>query len=184
MIVNNIDGSPGNANQLMDILSLVANSDAYGKKVKELEKLIAEHKKYVEAVAPANDILALRESLREEIAQNKEATKAAKVAGVDKIKAAEEKAAEIIAAAQAKADALVAEAEEAAKEAKAKLKDVQAAEAAAKAAEAAHKNAIAHAKGQATIAANEAKAARDLQAEAEAAKADILAKHEEFIKSL
>ena len=39
------------------------------------------------------------------------------------------------------------------KEAKAKLKDVQAAEAAAKAAETAHKNAVAHAKGQATLAA-------------------------------
>ena len=184
MIVNSIDGSPSNANQLMDILSLVANTEVYGKKVKELEKLIAENKKYVEAVAPAADILVLRESLQEEIAKNKEATKAAKVAGADKLKAAEEQAAQIIADAQAKADALIAEATATEKEAKAKLKDVQAAEAAAKAAETAHKNAVAHAKGQATLAANEAKAARDLQAEAEAAKAAILAKHEEFIKSL
>jgi hypothetical protein len=61
-IARDITGTvSGGANQLFDLISLVTDSKAYAAKVKELQLLIAENQRYVEAVGPAADILALRE---------------------------------------------------------------------------------------------------------------------------
>jgi hypothetical protein len=61
MIGSSIDGS--SSNQLFDLLKVVANPEVYSEKVKSLEDAIAENKKYVELVAPASEIIALREQL-------------------------------------------------------------------------------------------------------------------------
>lgn len=66
-------GSVGGANQLLDLLSLVANPTVYEAKVKALQDAIAEHRKYVEAVAPVSEIAALRAQM----VSDREATKQA-----------------------------------------------------------------------------------------------------------
>jgi len=61
-IARDITGAvSGGANQLFDLINLVSNPKVYEAKVKELQDLIAENQRYVEAVGPAADILALRE---------------------------------------------------------------------------------------------------------------------------
>ena len=77
MISYNIDGS--SQNQLLDFLSVIANPDVYANKLKELQAATEENKKYVEAVAPISDIVALRESLYR---QNADATTALNAANL------------------------------------------------------------------------------------------------------
>jgi hypothetical protein len=185
MIASNIDGSvSGGSSQLLDLLTLVANPDAYAAKVQALEQMIATNKKLVEAVAPAEDVLILREKVRVELEANKEATAEAKAKAAELLSKAKEDAASILADAKAKADALISEAEQVNKAANAAILVTKAAEDAAKSAEAEAKKSASYAKGQATIAQNEAKAAKEAFAEAEALKADIISKHKAFIESL
>lgn len=61
MISNNIDGSIGGATQLFDLLTVVSNPAAYTQKLEALQKATAEHRTYVEALAPAHEIYALRD---------------------------------------------------------------------------------------------------------------------------
>ena len=126
MIASNIDGSnSGGTGQLLDLLALVANPEAYSQKVKELEELIAQNKQFVELVGPASDIIRLREEARADRADAAAYVLAAKQEAKDiKAKAAAEAAkvakdkeavfsekAEAIAAKMHEADARMAAAE-------------------------------------------------------------------------
>ena len=63
-ISNNIDGSTGGSGQLLDFLSLVTNPKIYEAKIKTLQEVTATHQKFVELVAPATEIMDLREKLK------------------------------------------------------------------------------------------------------------------------
>jgi len=99
MTTYNQDGTPmggGGSNQLMDLFTIVSNPDAYAAKIQVLQDAINEHKKVIDAVGPAKDIMGLREQ-----------TKSARDEAVAKIKDAQTKADEMLAAASAQAAATV-----------------------------------------------------------------------------
>lgn len=132
MIATNIDGSTGGANSLFDLLSLVANPEASAKRLADLQAATAEHKQYVDAVAPATEILALREqakavqaeavavldaarreadSLRAVASQEAAAIKAAATSAAQKVAAAAEVQAAAAGATQAEVTAKLHEAQ-------------------------------------------------------------------------
>jgi cell division septum initiation protein DivIVA len=99
MTTYNQDGTPmsgAGSNQLLDLLSVVSNPDAYNTKIQALQDAINEHKKVIDAVGPAKDILALREQ-----------TKAARDEAAAKISIAQTQADGVLAAANAQATAIV-----------------------------------------------------------------------------
>ena len=104
MTTYNQDGTPmsgAGSNQLLDLLSVVSNPDAYNTKIQALQDVINEHKKVIDAVGPAKDILALREQ-----------TKTARDEAAAKISIAQTQADEVLAAANAQAEAIVNRAKE------------------------------------------------------------------------
>ena len=94
MISYNIDGS--SQNQLLDFLSVIANPDVYANKLKELQAATEENKKYVEAVAPVSDIVALRESLYRQNADAADVLDAAKSQAAQIVNDAQTSAASIV----------------------------------------------------------------------------------------
>ena len=66
MIATDITGgSPGNAeaNQVFNLLAVVANPDVYAEKVRSLLEATAEHGKVLALVGPATEVLAIREAV-------------------------------------------------------------------------------------------------------------------------
>jgi hypothetical protein len=182
-IATSITGG-GASNQLMDLLAVVANPDVYKAKLDALDAATAENKKYVEAIAPASEILAMREQIKAKNAEADVELASAKERAAAAVKEAKEKAASLVATAQAKADALVAAATENKAATDALMAQAKAELAAAQkvTADAVKAQASAQAKEQALSKALEDAAAA--QAEAEAVKADILAKHQAFVEGL
>jgi cell division septum initiation protein DivIVA len=182
-IANNITGGSA-SNQLLDLLAVVANPDVYKAKLDALDAATAENKKYVEALAPASEIIDLREQVKALKQEAVNALEKAKADAAQIVGTANAKADGIVNAAQRTADTLVAaavaskaDADQAAnlnKTALAEAKNMTAAAEAAKAS--AEAKAIELAKAIAD--ANAAKA------DAEATKASIIAKQEAFIKGL
>lgn len=185
MIATNVDGTPINSsNQLLDLLSVMANPTAYAQKLEALQSATAEYKKFVEAVAPAEEIMALLEKTRadkeeahqalvranaeaEMIASNARAVANALVVG------AEEKAKDIVRAAELmreEADAKMNNAERALAQFNMDKSTLEVASANVTAREQAALDAIAQASAA--------------KREAEDLKAEILAKHQEFIQTL
>jgi colicin import membrane protein len=184
-IAVNIDGSPsGGLGQFVELLTTVADSKAYAEKIKELQALIEEKKAIVELVAPANDILALREHLRKELADAKAATSKQKAEAQEKLRSAENSAIEIVATAEAKAQEIIASARVATEAADIKLRAAE--EAAARASEAQKIADAAQEKAAKELAqaASLMKDAISARREADEIKASILAKHKAFIESI
>jgi cell division septum initiation protein DivIVA len=182
VISYNIDGS--SQNQLLDFLSVIANPDVYATKLKELQAATEENKKYVEAVAPVSDIIALRES---SLKQNADATAAldtAKAQAAEIVSNAQASASNIVSDAQAQAQAIVAQATATKEGADALSAQVTAALADAKKAEKEAKAATAAAKAQSDSAAAAQAATETLQAEVAGIKAALLAKTKAFIEGL
>lgn len=187
MTTYNQDGTPmggSGSNQLMDLLTVVANPAAYKAKVDALEAATAENKKYIELVAPADEILKLRDTVAQNAADSQAALEKASAEAASTIADAKAQAAELVKTAQAKADALTAKAQAADTEAQAKLADAQKAMAGAAALQ---KNA----NDQMTEYASKLQALEKAKAELDTAnadiaviKADLLAKHQAFIASL
>ena len=182
-IANSITGG-GSSNQLMDLLAVVANPDVYKAKLDALDAATAENKKYVEAIGPASEIVALRDQAKADAQAKKDALTQAKEEAVQIVSAANAKADEIVSAAQVKANELASaaltaqsEADLAAKQNKAALAETKKAVAAAEAAKATAEEKAA----ELVKAVADAEAAK---ADAEATKASIIAKQEAFIKGL
>ena len=172
------------SNQLMDLLAVVANPDVYKAKLDALDEATAENKKYVEAIGPASEIVALREQ-EKVLRAEAESYKSAAIAQADADLAdAKTQAASIVSAAKTQAASLLEAATANKAKADAALGDVQAALLAAKnsqeKAEAAQ--AIASAQSQ-ELAKTQAEVDQALE-EAQALKASIIAKQEAFIKGL
>ena len=184
MISTNIDGTSGSSNQLVDLLTVVANLPAYQQKLKTLEDSIAENKKYVDLVGPASDILALKEKAKADADKAAKALKDAEQKAGDIVTSAEDRADVIISSAQERADSIEKKAQDLLSEARSAkvLADsaaVQAAQTQSRA-EAAIASAAAKS-GQLDEALEKAKQAKEDLA---STRADLIAKHQAFIASL
>lgn len=184
MIASSITGNAGGSGQLFDLLTVVANPQEYQAKIKALEDATAEHKKFVDLVGPAADILSLKEKAQDELASAKAALAEAKQKAADTAAAAQAKAAEVLAGAQAQADALKQAAQAELDEAKASNAEAKSAARAAKQSQKQADEATAIAEAKAVELNGLVTAAQAAKAEAEAVRADILAKHQAFIGSL
>ena len=182
MISYNIDGS--SQNQLLDFLSVIANPDVYANKLKELQAATEENKKYVEAVAPVSDIVALRESLYRQNADATDALDAAKAQAAQIVSDAQTSAAGIVADAQAQAQTIIAQATAVKENTDVLSAQVTAALADAKKAEKEAKASTSLAKAQSDSAAAAQTAAEALQAEVNDIKAALLAKTKAFVEGL
>ena len=182
MISYNIDGS--SQNQLLDFLSVIANPDVYATKLKELQAATEENKKYVEAVAPVSDIVALRESMYRQNSDAADALEAAKTQAAQIVSDAQASAASIVSNAQAQAQAIVSQATATKESADALSAQVTSALADAKKAEKESKAATAAAKVQADNLATAQAATEVIQAEVAGIKAALLAKTQAFIEGL
>lgn len=93
---------------LNDMLAVISNPQAYSEKMAALQAAIAENKKYVELVAPASDIIKLRNDTRELVAkvrQEAEEIKAKATAEAQSVlDEAKSQAKAIVAKAQSEAD--------------------------------------------------------------------------------
>jgi cell division septum initiation protein DivIVA len=184
-ISTNIDGSVGGgANQLLDLLSLVSNPAVYEAKVKSLQAAIAENQKYVEAVAPVSEILDLREKVKADKEASNTALAEAKVKADGIVKSAQDKADGIIADANVKATQLNSEAQAVADDAKWAQADVRKKLADVKKTKADYDSLIASLSVQQAQVAKVQTDADTVKKEAEDLKADLVAKHTAFIKSL
>ena len=112
MIPTGIDGRPqSGTDQVFSLLNVIANPEEYAKKLKALNDATAEHKKYVDLVGPAGDILKLKDDAQADRAAAADELAAAK-ADAKKIKSdADAKAKDALEKAQERAKAIIAEAE-------------------------------------------------------------------------
>jgi hypothetical protein len=172
------------SNPLLDLLAVVANPDVYKAKIDALDAATAENKKYIEAIGPASEIVALREQ-EKVLRAEAESYKNVAIAQADADLANAKKQAEsMVSVAKAKADAMLEAASASKNGADALLGDVQAALLAAKTsqekAEAAQAVAVTQSQ---ELAKKQAEVDKALE-EAQALKASIIAKQEAFIKGL
>jgi len=183
-ITNNIDGSSGSSSQLFDLLTVVSNPAVYQTKLKALEDATAEHKKYVELVGPASDILTLKAKAQKDAQEAAGVLDSAKQQATSLISDAKAQASDIVAVAKTEASKLKADAQDVMDAAK--LVKTQADSAATQAVQA-------QAKADANLASAAEKAklldkaiadANATKEDAEAVKAEIVAKHKAFIESL
>jgi len=182
-IATSITGG-SSSNALMDLLAVVANPDVYKAKMDALDAATAENKKYVEALAPASEIFAMREQIKAKNAEADDALADARTRADAAVKAANENANGIVDAAQKTAESLVFAATAAKAEADSILAQAKEAMRRAEVAQAAADNAKASADAQAEKLASTQAEMEQALADAQAAKADILAKHQAFIKGL
>jgi hypothetical protein len=182
-IANNITGGGGgsSASQLLDLL---ANPDAYQAKLQAMENATAEYKKYVDAVGVATEINAIRDQVKANQAQADAEITEAKALAVKIATDAQTEADAKLAAAQATADELTTQASANKAEASALLAQAKKAMQQAEVAQAVADNAKASADAQAAMLFASQETADQTLAQAQALKADILAKHKAFIESL
>ncbi len=174
------DGS----DKLFSLLALVSNPKVYEAKVKELQDLTAQNKKYVDAVGPVDDIVRLRNEAAELHKAARAKAEEAEKAAAEALKNAQAEAAAVIAAAKEAADKLAGEAKAATKKAndltkkstdRATALDAREAELGKLAESLRVKDAaLVKALADAEVAKNEAAKAKD----------DLLAKHKAFLQGL
>lgn len=182
-IANSITGG-GASNQLMDLLAVVANPDVYKAKIDALESATAENKKYVEAIGPASEIVALRDEAKAKAQEAQEALEKAKGDAAQIKESADAQAKVTLVEAQRKADAMVYEASQAKEKADAALVEAAAKlKQAEKATEDADK-ARSIAESKAAELEQAIADAQSAEADARATKAAIIAKHQSFIAGL
>ena len=183
-ISTNIDGSSGGTNQLLDLLSVVSNPAIYEAKIKELQSVTDAYNAAIKLAGPADEIV----SMRQKIAEDKKASSAALEYSQEKaqiiIDDANKQAALITSDAQAQANVLIANAESVKKETQAKQADVEKAKADVEKAKADNQTLNTALQLQLDAVNKAWNDAHTAQQEAEALKADIVAKHTAFIKSL
>lgn len=174
----------GVSNPLIDLLALVSNPEAYKAKVDALEAATVENKKYVEAIGPASEIVALREQagLQKEQA---DATVAKANADATSIVAdARAQASEIVSTAQTEAKDVTAKAKTAEEKAAVTTITAQNLMDKAKVMQEQVNKALAEAEGL-NAATEKAKAdAEAAQKLAETTRSQIIAKHQAFIEGL
>jgi chromosome segregation ATPase len=183
-ISNNIDGSGVSSNQLLDLVSVVSNPAVYQAKIKDLQEATDNYNKAIALAGPADEIIALREKAR--LDRN-----AAAAELVD----TKAKTSKDIADANAQANNIILDATDKAKDIlkAAKKKQVQidqlqieviASQNEIKNLQDAADNLNALAQKKLDDAANLLSKAKDAQKQADADKANLIAKHKAFIERL
>ena len=183
-IATNIDGTSGGANQLLDLLALVSNPAVYENKIKALQSVTDEYNKAIALVGPADEVLALRQKAQDdqsnatkllaEAAEQAQALVAeAKAEAAEIVKTAKDQAAKAIANAKAQSDAVEAD-KTAVETLRAEVSKDQAVLASQQA----------EVQTKLELAELIAEQAKQAKAEAEALKADVIAKHKAFIETL
>lgn len=183
-IYNNIDGSTGGANQLLDLLSVVSNPAIYEAKVKALQDATDEYNKAIALAGPAAEILDLREKAQAEKDAAVTATAEAKAEATSIVDKAKAQATTIISAAEAQAGELSAKAAEDKKAADKAQADLLVLQADIQKAQAKLDKAQVDADAKVEVAKTTLAQAKEARVEADKVKADILAKHKAFIESL
>jgi len=183
-ISTNIDGSSSSTNQLFDLLTVVSNPAVYQTKLKALEDATAEHKKYVELVGPASDILTLKAKSQKDAQEAASVLDSARQQATDLISDAKAQASGIVAVAKTEADNIKADAQQVvimanAIKTKAEFTASQAAQTQVNA-----EAVVKEANNKVIQLDKEIADAQTAKDAANALKADILAKHKAFIASL
>lgn len=185
MIANNIDGSSGGSSQILELLSLVAaDPKVYQSKLKALEDATAEHKKYVELVGPASDILTIKAKAKADLDEAVKTLSETKQQAADLVAEAKAQAKSLIDTAQDSANTLIEDAKSIKSQADADLLVAKQAQSKAdreqSKADAALISATEKSKSLDKAIADTNAAKED----AEAVKSEIIAKHKAFIESL
>lgn len=183
-ISNNIDGSVGGGGQLLDFISLVTNPKVYEAKIKSLQEVTAEHQKFVELIAPATEILDLREKLKADKEKAKNALAEATLKAESTVSQAKDEAAKLVSNAKEKAAQLEADAQAAFDDAKLAQEEARKDANEVKKAIKEYDALIASLKAQQTQLATAQKDADAIKNEAQSLRDDLIAKHTAFIKSL
>jgi cell division septum initiation protein DivIVA len=172
------------SNQLLDLLTVVANPTVYKAKIDALDAATAENKKYVEAIGPASEIVALRDEANANVAKSKEALSKANAEAFQIKEKANSDSQAILQAAKIKSDALIKSAEETKAQVEVVMAQAQEELALAKKAIAYAKEAKESAQAKEQELTQALQDANEAKAQAEEARADILAKHQAFVQGL
>ncbi len=184
MISHNIDGTNSNANQLFDLLTVVANPQAYQERLTALEDAQEKAQKLIDLVGPADEIMAMLEQTRLDAIKSKQAIADAQTKADKIIADAKDQANEIAAKAQANYDAMKVNADNLMADAQAQVALAQATIDDAKKRQSQAVNDSKEAQKQIAEYQKLAKDAAQAKTDADDLKADLLAKHQAFIKSL
>jgi cell division septum initiation protein DivIVA len=185
MIANNIDGSSGGSSQILELLSLVAaDPKVYQSKLKALEDATAEHKKYVELVGPASDILTIKAKVKADLDEAATTLSDAKTEAKSIVSDAKEKAKNLIDTAQDSANILVEDAKSIKSQADADLLVAKKAQSKADRAQSKADSNSASAAEKSKLLDEAIADTNAAKEDAEAVKAEIIAKHKAFLESL
>lgn len=184
MISHNIDGTNSNANQLFDLLTVVANPQAYQERLTALEDAQEKAQKLIDLVGPADEIMAMLEQTRLDAIKSKQTIADAQTKA-DKILAdAKDQANEIAAKAQANCDVMKVNADKLVADAQAQVALAQVTIDDAKKRQSQAVKDSKEAEKQIIKYQELSKAAVQAKEDADALKAELLAKHQAFIQSL
>jgi methionyl-tRNA synthetase len=183
-ISNNIDGSTGNSNELLNLLAVVANPKAYESKIKDLQDATDAYNKAIALAGPANEIIDIREKAKADRDAAKAELADAKLKTTKILDDANVQANSIVLEATNKANDIL----NAAKNKQAETDKLQASVVAAQAdiqkLQAAADKVNATAQKKLDDAADLLSKAKEAQKQADADKANLIAKHKAFIESL
>ncbi len=185
MIATSITGaSVGGANQLFDLLAVVADPKGYAEKTQALMTLIEQQRVLVEAVGPASEVVALRDAARVDREAAAAAVQTAQGEADAIVADAKQKAAKSSRDARVKAEAIIAEAMNTQAQATAVMADAQKVKANAERSQR-EADSLVQRLAIDMEAAMASKAAADAtMAEAEALRASLVEKHKAFIEGL
>lgn len=185
MISNNIAGIANDSSQqLFSLIGLISDPNGYTQKLKDLQDAADRNQKYVELVAPAEDILTLKDKSIADANAAATALVDAKTQAAQIVADAKAQAASLLADANAQASQIVGDTKAANADAKSKVSDLNNQIAAAKASQDASDKAAADYAAQSAILVAKQKDLDAAKAEAIAEKQSIIDAHKAFIESL
>lgn len=183
-IANNIDGSSGGANQLLDLLSVVSNPKVYEAKIKSLQDATDEYNKAIALAGPASEILELREKTAKLLDKAENTLSEAEAQALQTVNDAKRKADAIMTEAKSQAQQLENKAKELVEDAKQRASEASLAETVANATKVELDKKLLDLDAKMTDVQAAEQAANDSKAMFDKAYSNIIAKHKAFIESL
>lgn len=185
MISSSIDGSQSDGSkQLFNLIDLISDPVAYNKKLKDLQDAIDKNQKLIDLVAPAKDILALKEKILADSSAASSVLSDAKDQAAKIISEAKEQAHSLVEDAKAQAKLLVDDTKKTNAEAKAKVSELKDQIAASKAAQESAEKAAADYQAQAAIAVTKQKELDDAKNSISEEKKKLVNAQKAFIESI
>lgn len=185
MITSNIAGVQSDGSQqLFSLIGLISDPNGYTQKLKDLQEAADRNQKYVELVAPAEDILTLKDKAVADANAASAALADAKTQAAQIVADAKSQAAALLADANIQAAQIVGDTKAANADAKSKVSDLNNQIAAAKSSKDASDKAAADYAAQSAILVAKQKDLDAAKADAIAEKQSIVDAHKAFIESL